>query len=260
MRLIVTNWPLSHILELLNVNLLSFSLEWTTELFSVIVCHSVWIKWRLVCVCAAFSALTLLVGWQEGHPARKNMSDEVLAWLSVWSEVQMTCIWSGWCHCHPIISASEKPEWFILLVPAYQVVMEKAVKRLCVWCVFVLGAVVKCSVLNVPIIHCRCRSSIWTSRSVSVSTATASLLQPPIFLPLLLPTRRTPLTVVWSRSSATAMWCNYIWQHVVYACSCWALMCCIDPAAVWHDHYLSLIHIWRCRRIERCRSRWSPYH
>ena len=25
-------------------------------------------------------------------------------------------------------------------------------------------------------------------------------------------------------------------------------------------HTLSLIHIWRCRRIERCRSRWSPYH
>ena len=24
--------------------------------------------------------------------------------------------------------------------------------------------------------------------------------------------------------------------------------------------FLSLIHIWRCRRIERCRSRWSPYH
>ena len=23
---------------------------------------------------------------------------------------------------------------------------------------------------------------------------------------------------------------------------------------------LSLIHIRRCRRIERCRSRWSPYH
>ena len=27
----------------------------------------------------------------------------------------------------------------------------------------------------------------------------------------------------------------------------------------YHIH-LSLIHIWRCRRIERCRSRWSPYH
>ena len=23
---------------------------------------------------------------------------------------------------------------------------------------------------------------------------------------------------------------------------------------------LSLIHIWRCRRTPRCRSRWSPYH
>ena len=27
-----------------------------------------------------------------------------------------------------------------------------------------------------------------------------------------------------------------------------------------NDISLSLIHIWRCRRIERCRSRWSPYH
>ena len=31
---------------------------------------------------AAFSALTLLVGCQEEHPARKNLSDEVLTWLS----------------------------------------------------------------------------------------------------------------------------------------------------------------------------------
>ena len=28
------------------------------------------------------SALTLLDGCQEGHPARKNLTDEVLAWLS----------------------------------------------------------------------------------------------------------------------------------------------------------------------------------
>jgi len=40
----------------------------------------------------AFSALTLLVGQQEGHPACKKLSGGVLAWLSVWSEVQ-TCIW-----------------------------------------------------------------------------------------------------------------------------------------------------------------------
>ena len=39
-----------------------------------------------------FSALTLLVGWQEGHPACKKLSGGVLAWLSVWSEVQ-ACIW-----------------------------------------------------------------------------------------------------------------------------------------------------------------------
>ena len=30
----------------------------------------------------AFSALTLLDGCQEGHPARKNLTDEVLVWLS----------------------------------------------------------------------------------------------------------------------------------------------------------------------------------
>jgi len=36
---------------------------------------------------SAFSALTLLVGRQEGHPACKKLSGEVLAWLSVWSEV-----------------------------------------------------------------------------------------------------------------------------------------------------------------------------
>jgi len=46
----------------------------------------------VVMVNLAFSALTLLVGRQEGHPAFKKPSGEVLAWLSVWSEVQ-TCIW-----------------------------------------------------------------------------------------------------------------------------------------------------------------------
>jgi len=33
----------------------------------------------------AFSALTLLVGQQEGHLACKKQSGGVLAWLSVWS-------------------------------------------------------------------------------------------------------------------------------------------------------------------------------
>jgi len=41
---------------------------------------------------SAFSALKLLVGQQEGHPACKKLSGGMLAWLSVWIEVQ-TCIW-----------------------------------------------------------------------------------------------------------------------------------------------------------------------
>ena len=67
---------------------------------------------------AAFSALTLLVGRQEGHPACKKLSGGVLAWLSVWSEVQ-TCIWPSWWHCHslslaPVKSRSILPFWYRL--------------------------------------------------------------------------------------------------------------------------------------------------
>jgi len=45
------------------------------------------------------------------------MSDEVLVSLSVWSEVQMVCIWSSWCHYHRIISCVIKiqigsPFWY----------------------------------------------------------------------------------------------------------------------------------------------------
>jgi len=40
----------------------------------------------------AFSALTLLVGQQEGHLACKKMSGGVLALLSAWDEAQI-CIW-----------------------------------------------------------------------------------------------------------------------------------------------------------------------
>ena len=40
----------------------------------------------------AFSALTL--GRQEERPACKKLSDGVLMWLCVRSEVQIVCIWS----------------------------------------------------------------------------------------------------------------------------------------------------------------------
>jgi len=44
-------------------------------------------------LCSAFSALTLLAGRQEEHPACKKLTDEVLVWLSVCSEAQIVCIW-----------------------------------------------------------------------------------------------------------------------------------------------------------------------
>jgi len=77
--------------------------------------------------------LTLLVGRQEGHPACKKLSSGVLAWLSVWSEVQ-TCIWHSRCHCHSLSLASVKsrlflPFWYRLT----RVVPDKGpFKRVCV--------------------------------------------------------------------------------------------------------------------------------
>jgi len=71
----------------------------------------------------AFSALTLFVGRQEGHPACKKLSGGVLSWLSVWSEVQ-TCIQPSWWHCHslPLASVESRlvlPFWYrlTLVVP-----------------------------------------------------------------------------------------------------------------------------------------------
>jgi len=46
----------------------------------------------VIIIIYAFSALTLWVGQQEGHPACKKLSGGVLVWLFVWSDVQI-CIW-----------------------------------------------------------------------------------------------------------------------------------------------------------------------
>jgi len=82
--------------------------------------------------CCAFSALTLLVGWQEGHPACKKLSSGVLAGLSVCSEVQ-TCIWPTRLNCHSLSLASVKsrlvlPFWYRLT----QVVPDKGPLNGCV--------------------------------------------------------------------------------------------------------------------------------
>jgi len=53
--------------------------------------------------------LTLLVGRQEGHPACKKQSGGVLAWLSLWSEVQLM----------PLpLTVQQNPDCFTFLVPA----------------------------------------------------------------------------------------------------------------------------------------------
>jgi len=60
-------------------------------------------------------------------------SKSVLAWLSVWSEMQ-TCIWPSWCHCHSLSLALVKSRfvlhfrhWLTWVVPE-----KKAIKRVCV--------------------------------------------------------------------------------------------------------------------------------
>ena len=60
---------------------------------------------------AAFSALMLLVGQQERHPACKKLSGGVLAWLFVWSELQT---WPSGFHCHSLSLASVKSRLVLL--------------------------------------------------------------------------------------------------------------------------------------------------
>jgi len=75
-----------------------------------------WPFYRSTCVMPP-ALLTLMTGRQEEHPACKKLSDEVLAW---WSEVQMICIWSSSCHCHPITFCIIKIQiGLTFLVPAY---------------------------------------------------------------------------------------------------------------------------------------------
>ena len=58
------------------------------------------------------------LGGRKGIRPVKKLSGGVLAWLSVWSEMQ-TCIWPSWCHCHslslaPVKSRLVLPFWYRL--------------------------------------------------------------------------------------------------------------------------------------------------
>ena len=89
------------------------SLPERLEHLSVIVDFNIWLH---ISIIIAFSALTLLVGQQEGYPACKK-NGGVLALLSVWSEVQ-TCMWPRWCHYHSDSCFSKIQIGFTFLVPA----------------------------------------------------------------------------------------------------------------------------------------------
>ena len=77
------------------------------------------------------------LGGRKGIRPVKKLSGGVLAWLSLWSEVQ-TCIWPSWCHCHSLSLASVKsrsvlPFWYRLT----RIVPEKGpLNGMCV-CVFI---------------------------------------------------------------------------------------------------------------------------
>jgi len=60
--------------------------------------------------------------------------------------VQVICIWSSWCHCHPITSCSSKIQnVFTFLVPAYPGCPgEKAVA----WLIVVVIALVVFQIIN----------------------------------------------------------------------------------------------------------------
>jgi len=64
----------------------------------------------------------VLVGYQEEHPACKKPSGDVMAWLSVWSEVHMVAYGPAVATANPSSLASLKSRMVYLLtflVPAY---------------------------------------------------------------------------------------------------------------------------------------------
>jgi len=122
---------------------------------------------KVIFLLHAFSALTLLVGRQEEHPACRKLSGGKLTWLSVWSKVQ-TCIWPNWCHCHSLSLASVKtrlvlPFWYQLT----RVVPDKGPLNGCV-CVCVWSF---CLTLSAHAEHCKCKYLLAGKRCPAVLPA-----------------------------------------------------------------------------------------
>jgi len=69
------------------------------------------------------------LGWASRRASGLQKLSDVLVWLSVWSEVQIVCIWSSWCHGHPKTPSYLTSFKFRLVSPFWyrltQVVLEK---------------------------------------------------------------------------------------------------------------------------------------
>ena len=84
------------------------------------------LNWTSFVLCA-FSALTLLVGWQEGHPACKKLSGGVLSG----ARCRLACGPADAAATHCLL-VHLNTDWFCLLVPAHPGSPgQRAVKR--VW-------------------------------------------------------------------------------------------------------------------------------
>ena len=96
--------------SLSSCRMITAKLTWTRSCKVLCVRRFCW--YCLICLFiykSGTSALTLLIGWQEGHLACKKLSGGMLVWLSVWGEVHI-CIWPSWCHCHSLSLAPVNPD------------------------------------------------------------------------------------------------------------------------------------------------------
>jgi len=110
---------------------------------------------------------------RKGIQLVKNLNGGVLAWLSVWSEMQ-TCIRPSWCHCHSLSLSSVKsrlvlPFWYQLT----RVVTEKGPLN---WCVCVLIARQQSSFLLL-LCHCEFYLRPIVHLTLSVASTDVCILQ-----------------------------------------------------------------------------------
>ena len=124
------------------------SLRWVSEQLLTMEVHCTTLKGASDFHCIVLSVLwRCWLGGRKGIRPVKKLSGGLLAWLSLWSEMQ-TFIWPSWCHCHSLSLATVKsrlvlPYWYRLT----RVVLEKgplngcvcfALEFLCKWVLSVL--------------------------------------------------------------------------------------------------------------------------